>query len=120
VGIAVLGTGGIVRRSFVPAVRNTAAAKLVAVLSRDKQRARAFADEFGIPGAYDDLGALLADPGVHAVVAERSLHGRDRGFRARHPHGRGAPGRARRRPPERAYPRAGVDDMTPGWLALRS
>lgn len=68
VGIAVLGTGGIVRRSFVPAVRNTADAKLVAVLSRDKQRARAFADEFGIPGAYDDLGALLADPGVHAVV----------------------------------------------------
>ena len=67
-GIAVLGTGGIVRRSFVPAVRITLDARLVAVLSRDKQRARAFADEFAIPEAYDDLGALLKNPDVHAVI----------------------------------------------------
>ena len=67
-GIAVLGTGGIVRRSFVPAVKANADARLVAVLSRSQLQATAFAAEFGIPEAYDDLGKLLASPSVHAVI----------------------------------------------------
>jgi predicted dehydrogenase len=68
VGIAILGTGGIVRRSFVPAVKATPGARLVGVLSRDRARARAFADEVGIPEVYDDLGVLLKNPAVHAVI----------------------------------------------------
>ena len=68
VGIGILGTGGIVRRSFVPAVKATPGARLIGVLSRDRQRARAFADQVGIPEAYDDLAALLGNPDVHAVI----------------------------------------------------
>lgn len=68
VGIAILGTGGIVRRSFAPAVKATSGARLAAVLSRDLKRGRAFADEIGAPEAYDDLDALLRNPDVHALI----------------------------------------------------
>jgi len=68
VGIAILGTGAIVRRSFAPAVKATAGARLAAVLSRDLARARTFASEIGAAAAYDDLDALLADPNVHAII----------------------------------------------------
>jgi predicted dehydrogenase len=68
VGIALLGTGGIVRRSFVTAVRKTGDAQLVAVLSRSLERAQQVAAEFAIPEAYQDLGKLLASPNVHAVI----------------------------------------------------
>ncbi len=68
IGIAILGTGGIVRRSFAPAVKATAGARLAAVLSRDLARGRAFADEIGAPAAYDDVDALLRDSAVHALI----------------------------------------------------
>jgi 1,5-anhydro-D-fructose reductase (1,5-anhydro-D-mannitol-forming) len=68
IGVAILGTGGIVRRSFAPAVKATAGARLAAVLSRDLARGRAFADEIGAAAAYDDVEALLRDPAVHALI----------------------------------------------------
>jgi 1,5-anhydro-D-fructose reductase (1,5-anhydro-D-mannitol-forming) len=68
VGIALLGTGGIVRRSFVGAVRKSDDARLVAVLSRSGEQATRVAAEFEIPEAYQDLGKLLASPNVHAVI----------------------------------------------------
>jgi predicted dehydrogenase len=68
VGIALLGTGGIVRRSFIGAVRKSGDARLVAVLSRSFEQATKVAAEFGIPEAYQDLGKLLASPNVHAVI----------------------------------------------------
>lgn len=68
IGIAILGTGAIAGRSFVPAVRNTPGVRLVGVLSRDRTRARAFADKFGVAHAYDDLGTLLGNPDIHAVI----------------------------------------------------
>ena len=48
-GIALLGTGGIAHHAFVPAVHAVDAARLVAVLSRDKTRGAAFAQQHGIP-----------------------------------------------------------------------
>lgn len=68
VGIALLGTGDIAVRQFVPAIRDTDGAHLVAVLSRDLERAKVVAARAGAPEAYDDLGDLLASPNVHAVV----------------------------------------------------
>jgi 1,5-anhydro-D-fructose reductase (1,5-anhydro-D-mannitol-forming) len=68
VGIALLGTGAIVRRSFVGAVRKSPDARLVAVLSRSLERARQAADEFEVSEAYHDLDTLLASPSVHAVI----------------------------------------------------
>lgn len=67
-GIALLGTGSIAERAFVPALQVVQEARLVAVLSRDKARGAAFAQQHGIPAAYDDLEALLRSPQVEAVI----------------------------------------------------
>lgn len=67
-GIALLGTGGIAERAFVPAVQAVDGASLVAVLSRDATRGAAFAQQHGIPEVYDDLDALLRSPRVDAVI----------------------------------------------------
>jgi 1,5-anhydro-D-fructose reductase (1,5-anhydro-D-mannitol-forming) len=67
-GIALLGTGSIAQRAFVPAVRAVAGARLVAVLSRERARGRAFAQQHDIPEVYDRLEALLLSPQVDAVI----------------------------------------------------
>ena len=67
-GIALLGTGGIAERAFIPALRAVDGARLSAVLSRDAVRGAAFAQQHGIPEAYDDLEALLRSPQVEAVI----------------------------------------------------
>ncbi len=67
-GIALLGTGHIAQRAFVPAVHAVDGARLVAVLSRDKARGAAFAQQYGIPEVYDNLDALLRSPQVDAVI----------------------------------------------------
>lgn len=67
-GMALLGTGDLAARVFVPAVRAVAGARLTAVLSRDTARGRAFARQHGIPEAYDNLEALLQSPQVDAVI----------------------------------------------------
>src|SRR5215813_7363562 len=67
-GIALLGTGGIALHAFVPAVHAVDEARLVAVLSRDKARGAAFAQQHGIPEVYDNLDALLRSPQVDAVI----------------------------------------------------
>lgn len=43
-------------------------AHLVAVLSRDKARGAAFAQQYGIPEVYDSLDILLKSPQVDAVI----------------------------------------------------
>jgi predicted dehydrogenase len=67
-GIALLGTGNIAQRAFVPAVRAVEGARLVAVLSRDKARGAIFAQQYGIPEVYDNLETLLRSPAVDAVI----------------------------------------------------
>ena len=67
-GIALLGTGNIAQHAFIPAVQAVDGARLVAVLSRDKARGAIFAQQYGIPEVYDDLGALLQSPRVDAVI----------------------------------------------------
>jgi predicted dehydrogenase len=62
----IVATGGIAA-SFVADLQATADAEVVAVASRSLERARAFADERGIPGAYDDVAAMLADGGIDVV-----------------------------------------------------
>ena len=62
----ILGTAGIARGSVVPAIVDSDH-EAVAVASRDADRARAFADEFGIDRAHGEYAALLDDDGVDAV-----------------------------------------------------
>jgi predicted dehydrogenase len=73
----VLGTGGIAR-SFV-ADCTAAGVEFVAVGSRTEERARAFADEHGIPRAHGDYASLVADDQVDAVyvATPHSRHAED-------------------------------------------
>lgn len=61
-----IGTGRIAR-TFVADLRFTDSGRVVAVGSRTRQTADAFADEFAIPTRYPSYAALVADPDVDVV-----------------------------------------------------
>jgi len=63
----VLGVAAIATSRFIPAMKEAAAARLVAIASRDANRARAVAQEFGVPRHFGSYEALLADPDIDAV-----------------------------------------------------
>lgn len=69
VGFALIGTGSITER-LAPAILRADGAELVAVLSRDLERADQLRAKHGADGAksYTDLDALLEDPRVDAVA----------------------------------------------------
>jgi D-xylose 1-dehydrogenase (NADP+, D-xylono-1,5-lactone-forming) len=71
----ILGPGSIATR-FMRHAREAANAEVVAVGSRTRERAAAFAATFGIPGVHASYEALLGDPGVDAVYIglPNSLH----------------------------------------------
>jgi D-xylose 1-dehydrogenase (NADP+, D-xylono-1,5-lactone-forming) len=53
--------------AVIAAARASERADVVAVASRDDERARSYADQFAIPRAHGSYEALLADPEVEAV-----------------------------------------------------
>ena len=63
---AVAGTGSIAARTL-PDLARTENIEVIAVSSRTRQRADAFASDFGIPRRYGAYQALLADPDVDVV-----------------------------------------------------
>ena len=63
----VLGAATIATERVIPAMNEAPSATLLAVASRDEQKARAVAQEFGIPRAFAGYDDLLADPDIHAV-----------------------------------------------------
>ena len=71
----ILGPGGIAAR-FMRHAQEAVNARVVAVGSRDRERAAAFAARFAIGRAHDSYEALLADPEVDAVyiATPNSLH----------------------------------------------
>ncbi len=69
----VLSTARIARR-VVPAMQATRNGAVLAVASRDIERARAFASTFGIPRAYGHYEALLDDPDIDAVYIPLPNH----------------------------------------------
>jgi 1,5-anhydro-D-fructose reductase (1,5-anhydro-D-mannitol-forming) len=75
IGWAVVGTGR-VNRFMLPAMKGAKHSHVVAVLSRDMGRARAFAAEHGIARGYDVFDDLLGDPKVDAVyiASPNALH----------------------------------------------
>lgn len=62
----ILGAGTIAK-TFARGVQHSQTGKLVAVGSRDKAKAQAFAKELNIPTAHGSYEDLLADPNVQAV-----------------------------------------------------
>jgi predicted dehydrogenase/aryl-alcohol dehydrogenase-like predicted oxidoreductase len=72
-GWGILGTGTIARR-LAGAIRASTTSHLVAVGSRTRSAAEAFAGEAGIPRAYGSYDELLADPEVQAVYIALPNH----------------------------------------------
>ena len=69
VGFAVVGLGNIAQGSILPSFAKCKRAKLVAVVSRDREKANQMAREFNASMSYstDDYPACLANPEVVAV-----------------------------------------------------
>lgn len=63
----ILGRANIARKALVPAIRDAVGNDLVAVASRDAERAERFAREAGAERWYGDYTALLDDPTIDAV-----------------------------------------------------
>jgi predicted dehydrogenase len=63
----IIGAGDIARKQTAQAIRATRSARLMAVMRRDLEAARAFAQEFGAAKAYGRVDEVLADPEIDAV-----------------------------------------------------
>jgi len=63
----ILSTANIGVRKVIPAIGKAERCEVVAIASRDGERAAKVADELGIPRAYGGYEALLSDPDVDAV-----------------------------------------------------
>jgi D-xylose 1-dehydrogenase (NADP+, D-xylono-1,5-lactone-forming) len=72
----VISTANIGRRAVLPAIQRSRNGVLVAVGSRDADKARAFANELDIPRSYGSYQAVLDDPEVEAIYIPlpNSLH----------------------------------------------
>lgn len=75
-GFAIVGAGRFASTRIVPALARASGCAAVAVISRDRARAEAFAAEHGIPAAYDRIEDALADRRVDAlwVATPHHLH----------------------------------------------
>ncbi len=75
IGWGLIGASNIARQRVAGAIRGSGDGELVAIASHDLKLAQAFAQEFGIPRAYDTLKPLLSDPQVRAVyVSSTNQH----------------------------------------------
>jgi predicted dehydrogenase len=72
-GWGILGTARI-NRMLIPPLRVSAGNRLVAVASRDRERAEAYAREWQIGRAHGSYEALLADPEIDAVYIPLPNH----------------------------------------------
>ncbi|MFN8450074.1 MAG: Gfo/Idh/MocA family oxidoreductase [Anaerolineae bacterium] len=63
----ILSTAHIGKERVIPAMQKTGNGRVVAVASRSLDRARAFADDLGIPTAYGSYEELIASPDVDAI-----------------------------------------------------
>lgn len=72
----ILGCANIARKAVIPAIKKADNSKLLAVASRNSDKAIEFAKEFGAEKAYSTYEKLLADPEVEAVYIPlpNSLH----------------------------------------------
>ena len=67
VGWGLLGASGIANRALAPAISASGLGRLVAVASRERSKAEAFAAKHAIARSHGSYEALLADPQVEAV-----------------------------------------------------
>jgi predicted dehydrogenase len=70
----ILSTAKIADEKVIPGIRRAARCEVVAIGSRDPERARAVAARHGIPRVHGSYEALLADPEVDAVYVPLPNH----------------------------------------------
>ncbi len=70
----VLGVAAIATGRFIPAMQGATAAQLVGIASRDVNKAKAAADQFGIPKSFGSYDALLAEREIDAVYIPLPNH----------------------------------------------
>lgn len=63
----ILSTANIGRGRVIPAIQQSRNGRVLAVASRDLNRAKAFADDLNIPRAYSSYEELIADPDIDAI-----------------------------------------------------
>jgi 1,5-anhydro-D-fructose reductase (1,5-anhydro-D-mannitol-forming) len=63
----IVGCGAVTELKIGPAFSKIPGSSLVAVMRRDGDKARDYAQRHGVARHYDDAAALIADPGVDAV-----------------------------------------------------
>ncbi|HEY6411700.1 MAG TPA: Gfo/Idh/MocA family oxidoreductase [Ktedonobacteraceae bacterium] len=72
--VGILGPGFVATRAVIPALQRIPQARLLAVASRDSERASLVSKQFGIERAYSDYQALLDDNDVNAVYIALPNH----------------------------------------------
>ncbi len=70
----VLGAGSVAQRRAMPAINKAKNAELHALLSRNTDRAKQLADEYGAINAYTTVDALLADDVLDAIYISTPVH----------------------------------------------
>jgi len=70
----ILSTANIGRKAMIPALKKTPMAEVVAVASRDDEKAKGFAKDLGIPKSYGSYQALLEDSEIEAVYIPLPNH----------------------------------------------
>ena len=76
----VLGCAAFAKSTAIPAMLKAEGVELTGIASRDLEKAKAFAQEFGFTRAYGSYEDLLADPEIEADLqspAERHASGVD-------------------------------------------
>lgn len=63
----IIGVGNVCEVKSAPALNLIEGSRLVAVMRRNGEKARDFAERHGVPTWYDDADALINDPNVNAI-----------------------------------------------------
>jgi D-xylose 1-dehydrogenase (NADP+, D-xylono-1,5-lactone-forming) len=70
----ILGPGFVATRAILPAMQHVSKARALAIASRNRERAQAVAQQFGIERVYSDYQALLDDREIDAVYIALPNH----------------------------------------------
>ena len=68
-----IGCGEVTKKKSGPAFQKVEGSEVVAVMSRDGSKAKAYAEERGIRKWYDDAQELIDDPEVNAIYIATSF-----------------------------------------------
>ena len=72
--LAIIGAGAVTQVAHLPVLKRTKGVQVVAVVDTDRPKARALADRFGIPDAFEDIEQVLEFEQLDALVVCSPTH----------------------------------------------